>query len=49
MFCFGFSGSGKSSLVLEELVPAVEQALLGNKSRVVPTKKLLVLIKLVIW
>ena len=36
----GVSGSGKSSLVLEELVPAVEQALLGNKSRVVPTKKI---------
>lgn len=36
----GVSGSGKSSLILEELVPAVEQALTGNRARVVPTKDL---------
>lgn len=35
----GVSGSGKSSLVLEELVPAVEQGLLGDKTRIVPTGK----------
>ncbi|MFT6765201.1 MAG: excinuclease ABC subunit A [Alteromonas naphthalenivorans] len=36
----GVSGSGKSSLILEELVPAVEQSLTGNRARVVPTKDL---------
>jgi excinuclease ABC subunit A len=36
----GVSGSGKSSLVLEELVPAVEQSLTGNRARIVPTKDL---------
>jgi excinuclease ABC subunit A len=36
----GVSGSGKSSLVLEELVPEVHRALNGNRAPVVPTEDL---------
>lgn len=42
VFCCvsGVSGSGKSSLVLEELVPSVQAGLAGSKRRVVPTEDL---------